>query len=77
MMGYFGGFGWMGLLGGSTMLLFWIGVILLTVWIVRSVVGRDRRSDADTAKDVLRRRYAAGEISDAEYQQAVKSLGTD
>jgi uncharacterized membrane protein len=59
------------------MLLFWLGVILLTVWIVRTVVGRDRRSEADIAKDVLRRRYAAGEISEAEYQRAVRTLDTD
>ena len=77
MMSYFGGFGWMSLLGWSTMLLFWTGVILLTVWIVRSFVQRDHRSDAGIAKDVLRRRYAAGEISEAEYQQAVRTLGTD
>jgi uncharacterized membrane protein len=77
MMSYFGGFGWMSLLGWSTMLLFWIGVILLTVWIVRSMVGRDRRSEADITKDVLRRRYAAGEISEAEYQQALRTLGSN
>jgi putative membrane protein len=77
MMSYFGGFGWMGLLGWSTMLLFWIGVILLAVWIVRTVVGRDRRSEADIAKDVLQRRYAAGEISEAEYQQALRTLGSN
>jgi uncharacterized membrane protein len=77
MMSYFGGFGWMGLLGWSTMLLFWVGVILLTIWIVRSLVGRDRRGGADIAKDVLRRRYAAGEISEAEYQQALRTLGSN
>jgi uncharacterized membrane protein len=66
MMSYFGGFGWMSLLSWSTMLLVWIGVMLLAVWIVRSVVARDRRSEADIAKDGLRRRYAAGEISEAE-----------
>jgi uncharacterized membrane protein len=77
MMSYFGGFGLMSLLGWSTMLLFWIGLILLAVWIVRSVVGRDRRSEADIAKEVLRRRYVAGEISEAEYQQSARTLGTD
>ena len=77
MMSYFGGFGWMSLLSWSTMLLVWIGVMLLAVWIVRSVVARDRRSEADIAKDGLRRRYAAGEISEAEYQQAMITLGLD
>ena len=77
MMSYIGGLGWMSVLGWSTMLLFWIGVILLTVWVVRSVVGRDRRSEADIAKEALRRRYAAGEISEAEYQQALRTLGSN
>jgi uncharacterized membrane protein len=77
MMTYFGGFGWMGLLGWSTMLLFWLGVILLTVSAVRRFFPQNHRSEADIAREMLRRRYAAGEISDAEYQQAVKTLGLD
>jgi uncharacterized membrane protein len=75
MMSYFGGFGWMSVLGWAGMLLFWGGLILLTVWAVRSFLPGDRRSDKDTAQEVLRRRYAAGEISAAEYQQALKTLG--
>jgi uncharacterized membrane protein len=77
MMSYLGGFGWMSLLSWSTMLLFWAGVILLTVWIVRRFLTRDHRNDVEIAKDVLRQRYAAGEISEAEYQQATKSLGSN
>ncbi|HEX8034340.1 MAG TPA: SHOCT domain-containing protein [Ktedonobacterales bacterium] len=74
MMGYYGGFGWMGILAWLAMFLFWSGLIVLTVWAVRSFFPRDRRSDTDIAQDVLRRRYAAGEISEAEYQQATKTL---
>lgn len=74
MMGYYGGFGWMGPLMWLAMFLFWSGLIVLTVWAVRSFFPRDRRSDTDVAQDVLRRRYAAGEISEAEYQQAIKTL---
>jgi uncharacterized membrane protein len=76
MMSYFGGFAWMSLLSWSTMLLFWAGVILLAVWIVRSFRARDHRSDADIARDVLQQRFTAGEISEGEYQQAMKTLGS-
>lgn len=74
MMSYFGGFGGMSVLAWAGMLLFWSGVIILAVWAIRSVFPRDRRSDQEIARDVLEHRHAAGEISDAEYQQAIKAL---
>lgn len=72
MMTYFGG---MGVLAWASMLLLWGGLIVLAVWAIRSFVPRDRRSDREIARDMLQRRYAAGEISEAEYQQALKTLG--
>ena len=74
MMGYYGGFGWMGVLAWLAMFLFWSGLIVFAVWAVRSLFPRDRRTDTDTARDVLQRRYAAGEITEAEYQQAIHTL---
>jgi putative membrane protein len=72
MFGY--GFGVMGI-GMVLMALFWIALIALTVWALVRLVPRDRRSDHDAAVEIVRRRYAAGEITDAEYQQALKALG--
>lgn len=74
MMSYYGGFGWMGVLAWLAMFLFWSGLIVLAVWAVRNFFPRDRRSDTDIARDVLQRRYAAGEITEAEYQQAIHTL---
>lgn len=71
MMGYFG---WMGILAWLAMFLFWGGLIVLAVWAIRSFFPRSRGSDTDVARDVLQRRYVAGEISEAEYQQAIKTL---
>jgi putative membrane protein len=75
MMGYggYGGFGWM--LGGGLMmlmmLLFWIGLIALVVWGVASLRGGQRPSAPDeTPLESLRRRYASGEISREEFEQA-------
>ena len=81
MMGYGGygalgglGFG-MGLFGGLMMLLFWAAIILLVVWAVRNLIPRQHLSEHDGAVEILKRRYAAGEISPAEYEQARKTLG--
>ncbi len=77
MMGYgfgaLGGLG-MGLFGGIFMLLFWVVLILLVVWAVRGVFPGQHQSEHESAVEILNKRYAAGEISQAEYEQARKTL---
>ena len=66
-------YGWMGAFGGVGMLmsmLLWLAVLVLLVWAVSRLFAR---SDGD-ALDILKRRYAAGEISSAEYETARKAL---
>ena len=79
MMGYLGGFGGpglgMGFFGGAFMLLFWVAVILLVILAVRNLFPTQHQSDHEVAVEVLKRRYAAGEISQAEYEQARNALG--
>ncbi len=65
--GMYGG-GW--LIGMGLMILFWLAVILLVIWAVRSLFPQQARSRDDQALEILRRRYAAGEINAAEYEQA-------
>lgn len=72
--GAMGGLG-MGLFGGIVMVVFWTAIILLVVWVVRSVFPSQRQDEHDGAVELLKRRYAAGEISQAEYEQARKALG--
>jgi putative membrane protein len=74
MMGYYSNWGMMGWFGGIMMILFWLALVLLVVWIVRATVPAQRRDDGDVALDLLRRRFAAGEISQAEYEQARRIL---
>lgn len=50
--------------------LFWGSAIVLGVWAIRSVSGRR----PDTAVDVLRRRLAAGEIGQDDYERMRKAL---
>jgi putative membrane protein len=71
MMGFgaFGGFEM--LLGG----LVWIALIVLVVWGAASLFPGRREGGQETALQILQRRFAAGEIAAAEYQQAKKDLG--
>lgn len=66
----YGTFGGMWLIGIVMMALFWVAIILLVVWVVRSLFPRQARSGHDQALEILRQRYAAGEISEAEYERA-------
>lgn len=69
------GAGFMGL-GMILVSLFWIAIVVLAVWAVTRMFQHGRLNDRDAATELLRRRYAAGEISTAEYEQALKALGT-
>ena len=58
------------ILGMGMMVLFWVAVLLLAVWVVRRLFPREMRSGRDQALETLRQRYAKGEISAAEFEQA-------
>lgn len=69
-----GDFGWSMMLAGTLVtLLFWGGLTALVVWAVLALTGR--RAEDQQALQVLRRRFAAGEISQTEFEQAKRALG--
>ena len=75
MMG-FDGYGvspWMWILGTLMMLLFGGGLILLVVWAI-TAIGRPRSGSSDGALEVLKRRFAGGEISQDEYDKTRRIL---
>jgi putative membrane protein len=73
MMGY-GEVGWMAGFGWLWMVLVWAIVIGVVVWAVGAPFGtRDRAAQASPL-DTLKRRYAAGEISTEEFEQAKRAL---
>ena len=65
------GFGWL------FMIIFLILIILGIVYLVKVIVGREKRTTGETALDILKKRYAKGEISKEEFEEKKKDLTGD
>ena len=76
--GMLGGWG-MGWLGGIFMMIFWVlvflGLIFLIKWLIQAS-SRAKSEDANVnrAIEILKERYARGEIDTAEYEEKKKVL---
>lgn len=72
--GQYGGIGdpWGAVISGVVTLLFFGGLIALAIWAVRSFSRRP--AGDDSAMQVLRRRLAAGEIPQEEFEKIRKAL---
>lgn len=57
---------------------FWIlviiGIVLLAVWIARTGGRGERSKDEESALDILKKRYARGEINKEEYEEKKRDL---
>jgi putative membrane protein len=76
MMGWASGMGWF---GGIIMVLFWIaiivGVILLIRWLIVSTKATSHgTSSGDSALEILKKRYARGEINKEEFEEKKRDL---
>jgi putative membrane protein len=79
--------GWMnGMMSGmGDWMVFWglLGLVLLAlfivglVWLIRSLTQNavSKRPHVDTPQDILRRRYAAGEIDEEEHLRRLSGVG--
>jgi putative membrane protein len=75
MMWWYGGNGGWMWVGMVLMVVFWVAVIALIVWAVRSFSGRmPAGSGGSNALDIARQRYAKGEITKGQYDQMKKDL---
>ena len=75
-----GGWGILGILGVLVQLLFWGGLLAVIVWAVVQITanrqggGTDARVGGDSAEEVLRQRFARGEIEAEEYEERRRIL---
>jgi putative membrane protein len=62
-------------LGGGWMMIFWglLFVILLVV-LIKAVTNRSIQSAGESPMDILKRRYASGEIGKEEFEERKKEL---
>lgn len=63
-----------GLMGGFMMLVFWGAVIALIVFLALRFRGDTVRPSDPDAREMLRRRYANGEIDDEEFRRLKATL---
>lgn len=63
--------------GGWMMIIWWLLIVIAVVALIKWMPSLDRsyrETDHDSALDVLRRRYANGEISREEFEERKKVL---
>ncbi len=78
--GMMGGYGWGGGwgLGMVGMLLWWVlivlGIVLLAKWVFSGSPGRHHREAAGRALEILKERYARGEIDKKEFEEKKRDL---
>jgi putative membrane protein len=76
MMGGYGSYG-MGWFGGIFMIVFWALVIAGVVFFVRWLATSSKKRDGgvgETPLEILKKRYARGEINKEEFEQKKKDL---
>ena len=72
----FGDYG-MGMGGGGMIFmgLFWIMIIIVVIYLIKLLTNKGKDSaQMESAEDILKKRYAKGEISQEEYEKIKKDL---
>jgi len=77
--GWHGWYGWgWGLIGMLFMLVFWVliivGIVLLVRWVWEQSGKGQRPAPVESALDIVRKRYASGEINREEFERMKADL---
>ena len=73
----FGDYG-MGMSGGGMIFmgLFWIMIIVVVVYFIKSLTNKGNSgAQTESAEEILKKRYAKGEINQEEFEKIKKDLG--
>lgn len=78
MMGNYYGhmFGW-GLGGGLMMIISWAAIVLFIIWVVKEIKDKgssDTTHSSKTPLDILKERYAKGELSKEQFESMKKDI---
>ncbi|BCB95592.1 hypothetical protein JZK55_05140 [Dissulfurispira thermophila] len=65
---FWGNHGWGMGSGAIFMVLFWVLVILGVIYLVQ-LIAKGQKRETDTALDILKKRYAKGEITKEEFEK--------
>ena len=64
------GWGWGMSFGWLFMVVFWVFVVLCIAYFIRMIAGSSKRGEKEeSAMDILKKRYARGEISKEEFDR--------
>ncbi|MEJ2689764.1 MAG: SHOCT domain-containing protein [Deltaproteobacteria bacterium] len=75
MMNWYGNYPFMHGFGGIFMILFWLLLIVIVFYLVKKSLSVSGGKE-ETAEDILKKRYARGEISKEEFERIKKDLRT-
>lgn len=75
--GFWGGNGLLGIIFFSIFIAVIIGIIILIVWLIKRVSYPHKTSDTKTGNsiEILKKRYAKGEITKKEFDTIKKDIG--
>jgi putative membrane protein len=70
--------GWMPAMGIGLLFkaLFWVALVVATVLVVKWLIGKGGVAREDSVLDILKKRYARGEINKQEFEERKRELLT-